>query len=192
MKTISSVFLALFCFASFFSCEEEYQTSPVAQIEKNEFSFFARFSTTSQLSQELTSNTTDAKWISNEQAGVGVATYFGNFSFVMCCNFCCSGIDCGKYTNGQGCFIAEDGHKLYVTFAGKAEVFLVDNSNKYAGVMRDPFFITGGTGRFLNARGEGSLESFFMADLSQIDHKWSGTIKVLADKKDIDLDFLVD
>lgn len=178
MKTILSLFFLLFCF----SCNEDFQPSPIAPMrESKEFSFYARFSSTSELSQELKSNTTDAKWISNEQTGNGVATYFGNFSFMMCCNFCYSGSDSGKYANGIGCFTAEDGHKLYVAFSGKAEVFLFDNSSVYAGVMKDPFYITGGTGRFLNATGEGFLESYFMADLARIDHEWSGKIRVLAD-----------
>ncbi len=183
MKTFFCLFLAAVSFLALNSCQKKTDDllNFPAENEGVKLDFYANFSTSAISSEIIENPLKSGKWVNNIQSGSGIATYMGNFNFSMCCNFCCEGSDCGTYENGQGCFVSEKGDKLYISFSGKAKVYNTPDAHGYAGIMEDEFTVTGGTGSFLNATGQGNFKSFFAPNLTWIDHKITAVLHVFPD-----------
>ena len=177
MKTKNSMFITLACLLIFSSCSDSVRFFPEDKDNTANLDFYTRFTSSGTSVEADQSGLKSGTWIYTQQNGSGTATYLGNFTFTMNCLFCCSGSECGKFENGCGCFISRDtGDKLYISFTGKAKMLESNDESGYAGILEDPFQVTGGTGLFKNATGQGVLKSCFTCQLARIDHQMSVSI----------------
>lgn len=173
MKTISSFIFSIICLFSLYSCQEESFTDhSLDNYFRNEparLEFTSVFSTSATSSEDYTEGSGSSLWLNNVQSGTGNAPCLGAFTFCMNCLFCCEGENCGRYES-NGCFTSESGDKIFIAFSGKATVYNATDHSGYAGRFEDDFKVTGGTGSFENAAGEGVFKSCFTCKLARIDH----------------------
>jgi hypothetical protein len=116
----------------------------------------------------------------NTQAGEGEGTHLGRFTVVF--TFCVDATDLlddgvltpGEslpYDNGVGMIVAANGDELYLSVAGA--VLPTDRAG-YDFEFQDPFTFTGGTGRFEDAGGQGTTDSYVIQAEDRTDHAWTG------------------
>ena len=77
------------------------------------------------------------------------------------------------YGESYGYFIDEKGDSLFVDVSGQV---LPSNKAGYDLEFKDPFVITGGSGRFAGATGSGMSDSYVNNTTQRTDHVWTGTI----------------
>lgn len=109
----------------------------------------------------------------NTQAGGGTATHIGSFTTTI--TFCVDPATF-EYVNGEGSLIAANGDEIFIAIA--LGQILPTTEPGYDLEFKDPFMITGGTGRFYGASGGGTTDSFVNLTTQQTDHVWTGTISV--------------
>lgn len=182
MKTYLLAFICLPVVFHFFQAE---QPAANQQPTIREIVFKATFTT--QLVQEKLSEVScddPESPFPNYQQGAGTATELGAFTTVM--TFCASGQ--GKYGGVSGYMEAENGDRLFISIESGQVTPLSEPHPEYEAVFKDPFTITGGTGRFEGASGSGTTKS--MVDLwneeyppggpiipdHRTDHEWTGTL----------------
>jgi hypothetical protein len=120
----------------------------------------------------------------------GTATHMGKITVHF--DFCACGPDDPgieapdqKYGPTEVCFVAANGDKLFLTLGGSVIdgrlSYHPEDVNSY---WKDPFVITGGTGRFEGATGSGWTDDY-NRDLYPANsfHHWTGTITLLKGKK---------
>ncbi len=121
----------------------------------------------------------------NFQTGGGNATHLGRFSTEL--TFC--GGAGGVYGGAEGYLEAANGDRLFIAIeSGQVILFEPGSQPYYDAYFKDPFTITGGTGRFEGASGGGMTDS--LVDLwnedypfpgpiipdHRTDHVWTGTL----------------
>jgi hypothetical protein len=118
----------------------------------------------------------------NIQEGFGEATKLGRFSIRI--TFCIDAtdiLDDGRltegeslpYDNGAGTLIAANGDELHITISGAV---LPSDHPDFDFEFMDPFQISGGSGRFEGATGNGMTNSLVDFQAARTQHKWSGTL----------------
>ncbi|HEX6223365.1 MAG TPA: hypothetical protein VFZ52_03080 [Chryseolinea sp.] len=108
------------------------------------------------------------------QEGNGTSTLLESFSFYA--EFC-NNLETGEYGPAKVCiFKASNGDELHCNAQG--QVVPTTNPN-YDLEFKDPFTITGGTGRFKGATGSGTTSSFVKLADKRTDHVWTGTITLV-------------
>lgn len=120
----------------------------------------------------------------NTQVGEGEATHLGRFSIRI--TFCLDAtdiLDDGQLTEGEslpyddgvGTLIAANGDELHIAIAGAV---VPSNAPGFDFEFDDPFTFTGGTGRFADASGGGTTNSFVSRQVqpTRTTHGWSGTL----------------
>ena len=87
----------------------------------------------------------------------------------------CIDVNTSEYGDTDGKFIDENGDELHVDISGQ-----VKRTEKpgYNMEFKDPFTITGGTGKYEGASGNGVTESYVNNMTQRTDHTWTGTIKL--------------
>lgn len=109
----------------------------------------------------------------------GTGTHLGNFTGNF--NFCAG--EAG-YGPTDSYMIAANGDILYVSCAGQVhEGRLADHPPYVISYWRDPFVISGGTGRFEGATGSGMTDDFNSSLDPYSHHHWSGTITLVKGKR---------
>ena len=120
----------------------------------------------------------------NTQVGEGEATHLGRFTVTF--TFCVDATDLvddgtltegesAPYDTGVGTIIAANGDELYLAISG---VVLPSDHPDFDFEFHDAFVITGGTGRFAEANGEGTTDSFVDQSIDRTYHSWSGWLSV--------------
>lgn len=108
------------------------------------------------------------------QEGNGTGTLLEGFSFYA--EFC-NNLETGEYGPAKVCtFTASNGDELYCNVEGQV---LPTNNPAYDLEFKDPFTITGGTGRFKGATGSGTTSSYVKLADERTDHVWTGSITLL-------------
>jgi len=108
----------------------------------------------------------------NVQAGEGSSTEMDGLTTRI--SFC---VDPNtlKYVNGQGSFVDKaTGDEIF--FTGSGQVVVPTSEPGYDAEFKDPFEITGGTGKYEGATGSLTTNSFVNFTTNRTDHVWSGTI----------------
>jgi len=115
------------------------------------------------------------------QVGEGEGTHLGRLSTRMV--FCYDlnpGPNFGFYSflpgPQNGYFTAANGDQIFITVVAGQVFFDPSVGPDYVAWWRDPWLITGGTGRFEGASGGGQLDSKFRSDLIHSDHYWTGVL----------------
>uniref|UniRef100_UPI00321735C3 hypothetical protein n=1 Tax=uncultured Draconibacterium sp. TaxID=1573823 RepID=UPI00321735C3 len=104
----------------------------------------------------------------------GTASQFGKVKGTF--NFCACGPD-GKYAPTDSYFVSSTGDSLFFTCHGNViEGRLDDHPEFVTSYWRDPFVITGGTGRFEGATGGGTTDDYNSSEDPNSHHHWMGTI----------------
>ena len=79
--------------------------------------------------------------------------------------------------------VAESGDSLFITSAGQVLPGRLDDHAEYVTeYWRDPFEITGGTGKFQGATGEGMGDDYNSSEDQNSHHRWKGTITLVKQK----------
>ena len=119
----------------------------------------------------------------NVQEGWGEATHLGRVTVRI--EFCFDVTDqldgalspgeSMPYWDGEGILTAANGDELHIAIAGAV---VPSTDPEFDLEFSDPFQITGGTGRFAGASGEGVTSSFviFPGSPSRTTHVWTGTL----------------
>jgi len=118
--------------------------------------------------------------------GEGIISHLGKMTTVM--TFCCD-VTTGIYGPTNITFVGSNGDELY----GEIPIGYIlpnegDNSSYYQSYFNDPFIITGGTGRFEGAVGEG-MTNAYVHDITDPDDIWhtdffsTGTITMVKGKQ---------
>lgn len=116
-------------------------------------------------------------------AGEGTGTHFGNVTSYF--DFCVDITD-SSYPNGyeEGYFMDENGDKLFVYVEGFVLPGRVPGMPSFAtSYFKDPFIITGGTGRFEGATGEGMTNDYNSAMDDYSHHHWKGKINLIKENQ---------
>ena len=79
----------------------------------------------------------------------------------------------------NGYFEAADGDRIFITVLAGQVFFDPSLGPDYVAYWKDPFLITGGTGRFAGATGGGWLDSKFRSDYVFSDHDWRGVLTMM-------------
>ncbi len=123
-------------------------------------------------------------WALVINAGEGTATHLGHFTFrfEFCCNLL-TGVYPGPSNYVSGNFEAANGDLLFIMSFGQVfEGRLEDHPEYVNSYWRDPWLITGGTGRFEGATGSGFTDDY-NSDLDPYSHHhWTGTITMVKGK----------
>ena len=106
----------------------------------------------------------------NTQEGDGSETSIGNFTTTI--TFCVNPATL-EYTNSESSFIDANGDELFLDVNGQV---MPTTEAGYDLEFKDPFTITGGTGRYEGASGSGMTESYVNSTTQRTDHVWTGTI----------------
>ncbi len=118
----------------------------------------------------------------NVQVGEGRGTHLGRFDIRF--EFCVDAtdlLDDGQltegeslpYDNGTGTIVAANGDELYLVIEGA----VVPSAHPdYDFEFRDPFEFVGGTGRFAEAGGAGTTESYVEQATDRTDHRLMGRL----------------
>lgn len=108
----------------------------------------------------------------NVQEGSGSETTIGNFTTTI--TFCVNPATF-EYVNSESSFIDANGDELFIDVNGQV---VPTTEPGYDLEFKDPFTITGGTGRFEGASGSGMTNSFVNSTTQRTDHVWNGTITI--------------
>lgn len=111
--------------------------------------------------------------------GEGTGTHFGKLTSYF--DFCVDIRD-ASYPNGfeEGYFMDEDGDKLFVYVEGFVLPGRVPGMPSFAtSYFKDPFIITGGTGKFEGATGSGMTNDYNSAKDPYSHHHWQGKITLM-------------
>ena len=109
----------------------------------------------------------------------GNATHLGKITGNF--DFCCDAES--NYGPTTSYMLAANGDKLFVSCTGRViEGRLNDHPEYVTSYWRDPFVITGGTGRFEGATGSGMTDDYNSALDPFSHHNWTGTITLLKGK----------
>lgn len=187
MKIIKLFPFALICSSLFSACDASKQQASSDSLLNKEISFSATFFTVRDYSVTPECNPDfpdydQPNYQSAENAGTG--TLLGSFNTTM--SFCTGtpSPEGTPYGGGHGKFIAEDGDELYFSMKHGKVLPIADPQGVHDLYFKDPFYFTGGTGRFSNASGEGMTNSLvnlfddngeFIAE-HRTDHVWTGML----------------
>lgn len=196
MKLLKTVCIALISSILIIACsseneplelmfDEEVQLKKPAETKSVTVPFKANFYTKRNYDNAGEGFCTEDPYLAfNYQVGAGNSTHLGNFTVTI--GFC--GIpDEFTYKNGKAIFIASNGDELWMNVPSSGEIGVIsfDFSNPpYELHFQDPWEITGGTGRFVGASGNGYTESWvnllddegnFLPE-HQTDHMFDGVI----------------
>lgn len=118
----------------------------------------------------------------NTQVGEGEATHLGRVTVrITFCMDVTDVLDDGMLTEGEslpydsglGTLVAANGDELHIEISGSV---VPSDDPAFDFEFHDPFSVTGGTGRFAGAAGEGTSDSFVVQALDRTTHGWSGTL----------------
>lgn len=196
MKTLAKILFTVVCFGLFFSCSksdgmaEEMSDTKLKSAKQNEVTvpFKVKFYSVEAeegngLPCEGLLEGNDA-WVSAHQIGEGTGTHLGKFSLDVTFCFCIAPEEFGKYTNAIFVFTAANGDELFGKIdQGLVEFFLEPDENNNVAVYNDLLEITGGTGRFAGASGEGIVESYLPLPGTQWQHSITSTITFAKGKR---------
>ncbi|MBN2173833.1 MAG: hypothetical protein JW731_06865, partial [Bacteroidales bacterium] len=125
-------------------------------------------------------------WMMVYGEGGGTATHLGKFThhFEFCCDWA-SGIYPGPSGYMKAYFVAANGDSLFVDIEGQVMDGRLDHHpedvNSY---FTDPWEITGGTGRFEGASGQGMTDDYNRDSYpANSFHHWTGEITLVKGKK---------
>lgn len=116
--------------------------------------------------------------------GEGTGTHVGHsmihFDFCVTPYFTPDGqLDHGDYGNSDAYIVAANGDLLFVSVEGTVYPGRLDDHPEHVvSYWRDPFVITGGTGRFEGATGGGMTNDYNSSEDSNSHHHWEGTINL--------------
>ena len=179
MKTIIKTFAMLIITLLAFACSEDPLPYPaILSQEHNDQEFYSAFITNCYYEENASAAEKSGSWLKSSHKGTGSETHLGNFTVDVCFRFCSEGEDCGKVNSGEGCFIAETGDKLYFTFDGIIHGSIADDKVGEKGSLQGKYKLTGGTGMFNNAFGEGVIRSKVLNYVNEIQHEWAGYIQL--------------
>ncbi len=111
--------------------------------------------------------------------GTGISNMLGKFTHHL--EFCCNA-EKGFYPGGyiKGYLTASNGDRLDVVISGRVITGRsYGHPNFVTSYWRDPFTITGGTGRFKEARGCGFSDDYNSSLDPYSHHRWKGTITLV-------------
>ena len=200
MKIVTFYFLLISSFSLFLSCKnnvfhssddftlnnENIQTRGIREIPFSATFFTKKIPGASPACNPdpAFSNYTVPNLQHADDAGQG--THLGLFSTTM--SFCSAEIpspDGFPYGGGTGVFVAANGDELYIAIDhGIVHLLPPGTHPVYDLYFDDPFYFTGGTGRFEGASGGGTTDSYVnlfddngaVIDDHQTDHVWTGTL----------------
>lgn len=110
----------------------------------------------------------------------GTATHLGKITGNF--DFCCDAES--NYGPTTSFMLAANGDKLFVSCAGRVIDGRLDDHPEYVtSYWRDPFVITGGTGRFEGATGSGITDDYNSSLDPNSHHHWKGEITLLKGKR---------
>ncbi len=194
MKPIKHLSLILISLSMLFACDREARqdsTSPQEETTVTErgnhnsrpLPFRANFYTDLNLDLILAGEKVCNDPVFNSpniQTGEGNALHLGRFEAYL--DFCLQLIDpptpgglFARYSELGGHFKAANGDLLYIGLSGIGEIYLSDKPG-YDLEFSDDFTIEGGTGRFENATGTMTSDSYVNLATQRTDHVWAGTI----------------
>lgn len=164
MKSVL-ILILLFSGSSFMACSDDDGDGMAELALRAEF-------TTSLTPTSETGNCNEPFVFYNNQEGGGSVEGFGTFTTKI--NFCVNP-NTFEYVDGVGAFFMANGDELYFTVAGQV---LPSSDPDFDFEFNDPFIITGGTGRFEGATGNGTTASKvkFLENGDQTQHVWEGTL----------------
>lgn len=116
--------------------------------------------------------------------GEGTGTHVGksmiHFDFCVTPYFTPDGqLDHGDYGNSDAYIVAANGDMLFVSVEGTVYPGRLDDHPEHVvSYWRDPFVITGGTGRFEGATGGGMTDDYNSSEDTNSHHHWEGTISL--------------
>ena len=196
MKIFKAISLALFTCILIFSCSQENEPLDLIMEDETQMRkpveskmvtvpFKANFYTKRNYDNMGEGVCTEEPYTAfNYQVGAGNSTHLGNF--IVTIEFC--GEDGGfTYKDGTGVFVAANGDELWMNVPSSGEIGVIswDFSNPpYELHFQDSWEITGGTGRFEGASGNGYTDSWvdllddegnFLPE-HQTDHMFDGEI----------------
>jgi hypothetical protein len=112
--------------------------------------------------------------------GNGTETHLGNF--IMHFDFC--GDTLSNYGNVYAYLVGADGDTLFISCTGRViDGRLEDHPDYVTSYWRDPFEISGGTGKFKGATGGGKTDDYNSSKDPNSHHRWTGTITLVKEKK---------
>jgi len=155
-----AILASLITLMTAFGCKEKFETVP----------FEATFFTDLVSIGPDSVNCPDPYGFLNVQEGNGSETNIGTFTTKI--TFCVNPMTI-EYINGEGTFTDAEGDELYITISGQVKPTTVPD---YDLEFKDPFTITGGTGRFEGASGDGTTNSLVNQTTGRTDHVWNGMI----------------
>jgi hypothetical protein len=120
--------------------------------------------------------------------GIGTGTHVGNSTvyFDFCVNPIFEGENFirGEYGNSYSYIVAANGDTLFVSSEGAVLPGRLDDHPEYVvSYWRDPFIISGGTGRFEGATGSGISDDYNSSEDDNSHHHWEGTITMVKGKR---------
>jgi hypothetical protein len=195
MKTTEKILFVAVCLGLFFSCSksdgmaEEIPDAKLKSAKLHEVTVPFKVKFYSVEAEEgngspcegLEGNDT---WVSAHQIGEGTGTHLGKFSVDVTFCFCTAPDEFGKYTNALFVFTAANGDELYGRIDQGLVVFFPEpDENNNVAVYNDLLEITGGTGRFAGASGEGIVESYLPLPGTQWQHSINSTITFAKGKR---------
>lgn len=116
--------------------------------------------------------------------GVGSGTHVGESTIHF--DFCILGAsnDSVFYGNTHAYILADNGDTLFVSIEGAVvHTPLADHPEHVVNYWRDPFIITGGSGRFEGAEGGGWSDDYNSTLDPYSHHIWEGTITMVKGKR---------
>lgn len=134
----------------------------------------------------------------NVQNGNGVGTYLGSFSYSA--TFCVDGtdlLDDGMLTGDESIPYFDNENTTSIMTAGNGDQLFIGirkgtvvpaTTPGFDFQFHDRFIITGGTGRFEEARGWGIAIGLTTQSPERTEHIWTGRIKLKNKKHDLDED----
>jgi len=112
--------------------------------------------------------------------GNGTGTPLGNFTVHF--DFC--GDSLSNYGNAYAYMVGADCDTLFVSCAGRVIEGRMDSHPSYViSYWKDPFKISGGTGKFKGATGEGTTNDYNSSEDPNSHHSWTGTITMVKGEK---------
>ncbi len=124
-------------------------------------------------------------WMMVYGEGGGTATHLGKFKhhFEFCCDWA-SGIYPGPSGYMEAYFVAANGDSLFVHIEGQVKDGRLDHHPEdVVSYFTDPWEITGGTGTFEGATGNGMTDDYNRASYPDNSfHHWTGEITLLKGK----------
>jgi len=123
-------------------------------------------------------------WVSAHQIGEGTGTHLGNFTVDAAFCFCAGPSEFGKYINANFVFTSANGDELYGTIDEGLVVFFNEpDENGNVAVYKDLLKVTGGTGKFKGASGDGYVDSYLPLPGTNWKHSIDSTITLIKGKR---------